>query len=340
MLLQSPAWASCGPGLSVQPAPKHATSSEERNGGYVLGIMIHLQNYARKLRGHIVAVILIAMIPPLSARSDDIPTLDVRPVCRGIASLSADPLAAGLKATFEECVKSEQGVREQIKQAWPTFSEADKKHCIALAKTGGEASNTELLTCLEMSRDVRALRCAATTTPSGADVSKKNAPPSLPTTRPAPGDKTSQPTATKEPSVSETGAPKKELEGAKSDDFTAKASEALAQRKLADAEAALQRVKEEAGRATAEAERAKASLQRVKDEAARATADAERAKADAKAARESEETARRKLADADAARVAAEGREQACQSAAKKESGFRARFRSWFKPKPPDTKNP
>jgi hypothetical protein len=102
---------------------------------YLLGIMIHLQNYARKLRGHIVAVILITMIPPLSARSDDIPTLDVRPVCRGIASLSADPLAAGLKATFEECVKSEQGVREQIKQAWPTFSEADKKHCIALAKT-------------------------------------------------------------------------------------------------------------------------------------------------------------------------------------------------------------
>jgi hypothetical protein len=255
--------------------------------------MIHLQNYARKLRGHIVPVILITMIPPLSARSDDIPTLDVRPVCRGIASQSADPLAAGLKATFEECVKSEQSVREQLMQAWPTFSEADKKHCITLAKTGGEASNTELLTCLEMARDVRALRSAATTTPSGADVTKKNASPSLSTTRPAPSDKTSQPTATKEPSVSETGAPKKELEGAKSDVFTAKASEALAQRKLADAEAGLQRVKEEAGRATAEAESAKA---------------------DAKVARESEETAKRKLADADAARVAAEGREQACQS--------------------------
>ena len=81
-------------------------------------------------------------------------------------------------------------------------------------------------------------------------------------------------------------------------------------------------------------------LQRAKDEATRATAEAERAKADAKAARELEETAKGKLADADAARVAAEGREQACQSTAKKESGFGARFRSWFKPKPPDTKNP
>jgi hypothetical protein len=93
----------------------------------------------------------------------------------------------------------------------------------------------------------------------GADVTKKNASPSLSATRPAPSDKTSQPTATKEPSVSETGAPKKELERAKSDVFTAKASEALAQRKLADAEAALQRVKEEAGLATAEAGRAKAA---------------------------------------------------------------------------------
>ena len=250
---------------------KACDSSEERNGGYLLGIMIHLQNYAIKLRGHIVAVILITMIPPLSARSDDIPTLDVRPVCRGIASQSADPLAAGLKATFEECVKSEQGVREQLKQAWPTFSEADKKHCVTLAKTGGEASNTELLTCLEMSRDARALRSAAVTTSSAADMTKKNASPSLPTTRSAPSDKTSQPTATKEPSVSETGAPKKELERAKSDVFTAKASEALAQRKLADAEAALQRVKEEAGRATAEAERAKPpySEQRTKQHAQR-----------------------------------------------------------------------
>jgi hypothetical protein len=296
------------------------------------------------MRGRFAPGIAIAMIVPsiLSARSDEIPNLDVRPVCRGIASQSADPLAAGLKATFEECVKSEQGVREQLKQAWPTFSEADKKHCITLAKTGGEASNTELLTCLEMSRDVRALnRSAATTARSGVDVTKKSpSSPSLPTTQPARADKTSQPTAPKEPSVSETGESKKDLEGAQSDAFTAKHSEALAQRKLADAEAALQRVKEEAGRATVEAERAKAALQRLKEEAGRATAETERAKADAKAARESEETAKRKLADADAARVAAEGREQACLSAAKKGSGFGARFRSWFKPKQPDAKNP
>lgn len=286
-------------------------------------------------------LILITMILPLSARSDDMPTLDVRPVCHGIASQSADPLAAGLKATFEECVKSEQDVRGQMKQAWPTFSAADKNHCVALAKTGGESSYTELLTCLEMSRGVRTLT-TATTAPRNAEATKNTASaPSSPTTKPASSDRGLQPTAARETSASDTGQPRKELERAKSDAFTAKASEASAQRKLGDAEAALQRVKEEASRATAEAERAKTALQQAKEDSTRASTEAERAKADAKAARDSEETAKRNLADAEAARVAAEGREQACHSeAAKAQKGFGARFRSWFGPKRPDANNP
>ena len=54
-------------------------------------------------------------------------------------------------------MQSEQAVREQIKKEWSTFSASDKSHCVALAKTGGEASYTELLTCMEMARDVRKL---------------------------------------------------------------------------------------------------------------------------------------------------------------------------------------
>jgi hypothetical protein len=92
----------------------------------------------------------------LSARSDDIPTLDVNPVCRGIASQGE--LEAGLQQTsFQECVKSEQAVRDEIKKEWSTFSTADKTDCVALAKTGGESSYTELITCMEMARDVRKL---------------------------------------------------------------------------------------------------------------------------------------------------------------------------------------
>jgi hypothetical protein len=282
------------------------------------------------MRSYLVTVFSIAMIVPsiLSARSDEVLTLDVRPVCRGIASQSADPLATGLQASFEECVKSEQDVREQLKQQWAAFSAADKQHCVTLAKTGGESSYTELLTCLEMARDVRALRSAAAA-PSKRDITEQ--PASSPLKRPvqpAPAGKASQPSPAKEPSVTSPAKEPsvtesqmmKELERAKSEAESAKASEALAQRKLADAEAAIQRAKQETGRATAEAERAKA---------------------DAKAARDTGAAARRDVSVAEAARVAAEGREQACQSAAAKaQSGFGARVRSWFGPRRPDVKNP
>lgn len=127
------------------------------------------------MRGSFVFVVTIATIAPstLSARSDGIPTLDIRPVCRGIASQSADPgIGQGGQAeTFQRCVESEQAVLEEIKKKWPAFSAADKQHCVTLAKTGGESSNTELLTCLEMARDVRILRSTARAV-SGEDPTK------------------------------------------------------------------------------------------------------------------------------------------------------------------------
>jgi hypothetical protein len=84
----------------------------------------------------------------------------VNPVCRGIASQGE--LEAGLQQTsFQQCVQSEQSVRDEIKKEWFTFSTADKTHCVALAKTGGESSYTELITCMEMARDVRKLHSEA-----------------------------------------------------------------------------------------------------------------------------------------------------------------------------------
>jgi hypothetical protein len=242
-----------------------------------------------------------------------------------------------MKDSFEECVKSEQEVRNQVKEKWSSFSAADKKHCVALATTGGESSYTELLTCLEMSRDVRALRqaAAAPATSTAKEpvslppastmrpaASEKASPPSplqepLDRTRPAPAAKDAQAAVAKEAAIADQI--KKDAEQAKSEAQAAKASEAIAQRKLADAEAALLRAKEESRRMIAEAERSKA---------------------DAKAARDAEDTLKRKLSDAEAARTAAEGREQACQTAAKTQTGIRARLRSWFGPKETNPKNP
>ncbi len=58
-------------------------------------------------------------------------------------------------------MKDEQDDRNEMIKEWPTFSASDKRHCIAEATMGGESSYTDLVTCLEMARDVRTLPKAA-----------------------------------------------------------------------------------------------------------------------------------------------------------------------------------
>src|SRR6516225_1677646 len=77
------------------------------------------------MRAFVATVLAVLCLSGLSARSDDIPTLDVNPVCHGIAMQGE--LEAGLQQTsFQQCVQSEQTTREQIKKEWSTFSAADK----------------------------------------------------------------------------------------------------------------------------------------------------------------------------------------------------------------------
>jgi hypothetical protein len=270
-----------------------------------------VQSLSAALFASVFTVITIAAIGPsiALAQSDKFPTLDVRPVCRGIALQAADPGVGqgGQADSLQRCIETEKEVHEQLKKRWGEFSAADKRHCVTLAKTGGESSNTELLTCLEMARDVRVLRSAAAapkpasslSTPTPPATSTEAAAPVVP---PASTGRSSAPATERDLDQA-----KGEAERAKADAEVAKASEALAQRKLADAEAALRRVSEEVDQAKAEAERAKA---------------------DAQGARESEAALKRKLADAETARVAAE--EKACQSGDTTGPGLGGRLRRWF----------
>jgi hypothetical protein len=280
-----------------------------------------------EMRSYFVPAIAVVMIMPaiLSARSDDIPTLDVNPVCHGIAMQGE--LEAGLQQTsFQECVTSEQAVREQIKKEWSTFTTADKSHCVSLAKTGGESSYTELITCMEMARDVRALRSAEAASSGAATTRTRSSPPipamqAVPST---PAGTVPRPSSTNEPPNTEADSTLKELERVKADAQNARASEAMIRGNLASAQAELQRTKEE--------------LQRTKDAAGRATKEAEQAKADAQTAREAQAKAENKLADAEAARTAAEERHRASESATKSEPGVSTSLpswlRSWFGRKP------
>lgn len=101
----------------------------------------------------------VLMMPILPAQSDEYPVLNVQPLCRGIVSQSDTPLQAGDRSvSLDECLKAEQDDRATMIKEWSQFSASDRKNCIAEATAGGESSYTDLLSCLEMARDVRQLK--------------------------------------------------------------------------------------------------------------------------------------------------------------------------------------
>lgn len=89
----------------------------------------------------------------------NVPTLNVEQVCEGIAQQGGvtfhDPAIAQEK---KNCIESEMAIRDQLAKQWSSFPAADKTHCVNESVMGGESSYTELLTCLEMARDVRTMR--------------------------------------------------------------------------------------------------------------------------------------------------------------------------------------
>jgi hypothetical protein len=91
------------------------------------------------------------------ARADDVPELNVDPVCRGIAQQALTPgEKGGPDLAFSRCVQSEQTVRQQLAGEWSTFNPAEKTNCVASEKSA-LPSYTGLISCLEMARDVRLL---------------------------------------------------------------------------------------------------------------------------------------------------------------------------------------
>jgi hypothetical protein len=105
------------------------------------------------------ALALGVQLMMLTAGGDGVPQLNVEQVCEGIAQQGGvtfhDPAIAQEK---KNCLASEQSIRDELVKQWSNFNAADRLHCVNESVMGGESSYTELLTCLEMARDVRAMR--------------------------------------------------------------------------------------------------------------------------------------------------------------------------------------
>jgi hypothetical protein len=93
----------------------------------------------------------------LLAVADSVPVFDVKKICQGPA------------IEAKRCIESEEATREKLKTIWGQFSAKDKAGCVATAKIGGNPSYTELITCLEMIRDLDKRDATSSNKPVGKE---------------------------------------------------------------------------------------------------------------------------------------------------------------------------
>jgi hypothetical protein len=92
---------------------------------------------------HLPIAIMVTLSP--IAVSDSVPQFDIVRECR---------FEGGSIATFDRCSQDEAAALSELKTKWTEFGRIDQKTCMATTTIGGFASYVDLLTCLEMARDV------------------------------------------------------------------------------------------------------------------------------------------------------------------------------------------
>jgi hypothetical protein len=94
------------------------------------------------------AVAAFALAGPARAADPKVPDLDVTPTCRPLDKSDMMQLDEG------RCRQIEKDARDKLAAQWSSFPAADRTECTTAATMGGTASYVELITCLEMKRDV------------------------------------------------------------------------------------------------------------------------------------------------------------------------------------------
>jgi hypothetical protein len=89
-------------------------------------------------------IAIFAALSPIAV-SGSVPQFDIARECR---------FEGGSNAVFEQCSRDETTALSQLRAEWAQFGRADQKICMGETTTSGFASYVELLTCLEIARDV------------------------------------------------------------------------------------------------------------------------------------------------------------------------------------------
>jgi hypothetical protein len=94
--------------------------------------------------------------------ADRVPELNIEPSCRAAANA-----AVAVNRNEDSCKRDEQDARGTLEQEWGQFTQAQRTQCVNLSSLGGSPSYVELLTCLELSKQAKALPQNELNTPPG-----------------------------------------------------------------------------------------------------------------------------------------------------------------------------
>jgi len=91
--------------------------------------------------------------------ADEVPTYDVRKTCKTDTQAYQGPgTAAPGSNTSSACVADEQTARATLVSQWTQFAPDSKSECMqTVGDVAGLQSYVELLTCLQMAKDVKSL---------------------------------------------------------------------------------------------------------------------------------------------------------------------------------------
>jgi hypothetical protein len=101
---------------------------------------------------------VLLAVPHPAAAQESVPDYNVKPECQFTQSVIPSP------ESEQQCLREEQAARVKLEQNWASYPSGDRAECVGESSTGGSPSYVDLLTCLEMTADARALQRKARAT--------------------------------------------------------------------------------------------------------------------------------------------------------------------------------
>ena len=91
-----------------------------------------------------------------AAFADEVPAFDIRKSCK--ADVQAYQSNASGQASSTACLRDEEGARTTLVSQWTQFAPENRTRCVRMVGDGAASqSYVELLTCLQMAKDVQGL---------------------------------------------------------------------------------------------------------------------------------------------------------------------------------------